>query len=770
MGNVGDKGDKFAHHARAVALELYGEPNKQLSSKTELRFGSHGSKSVDLQKGTFYDHQEAQGGGVLWAIERETGRGGAQAVEWMREHGFDVEDDRPAPPPRAAGTGPRLDPAGNWLPQRVPDHGRLTKAYDYRDAQGRLMYQVCRYEWTVDPSVNPKGREKTFVQRRPDKGQRSGWSYKMDGVEWLPYRLPELVEDVASGYPIFVVEGEKKADMLRDIGVPATCNHGGAGKFPETLAQWFKGADVIVLPDDDPQAKNKDGSPRFHPDGRPVFPGQDHAELIARRLDGVARRIRVLNIPDLPPKGGVDDWLPAGGSAERLYDLVDELARPLDATPYVSRFGAVEWADLDAPGPVYEELVRGVLTRGELSMLAGASQSGKSFLAIDLCMSIARGIEWFGRRVHRGGVVYQAGESATGVRRKRLPAYRIGHQMTDRDVPFVMLQDQLDLFSSEDPTDAFIDECRHWARRFGAQGVGLELIVIDTLARATPGANENDGKDMGVVLARCERIRRETGACVLLVHHMNADGTKARGHTSTVAAVDSVITVQKLLDSHDGANRQVRSWRLTKAKDGEDGQETKFVLKGVKIGTDQYGDDVFSCIVGEPQVGTGEQRIEEAGLTVGAQNATLLRAIYTAVSTKGVHAPPELALGIGAMAVERKPLWEVVRAAFDADGPPTDIKPDESEEDARNRRDAALRQAVKRAREHLYTKGIIGTKDGWTWLTGKRVRGFEQPPGLSDLNREERRRRRARPQDDQPNSTADLPDGTDLPFDVEDFK
>lgn len=740
---MGDKGDKFAHHAGAVARDLLGEPNKQLSSREELRFGKHGSVSVDLKTGQFYDHEQKEGGGVLWFIERMTGQpvAGGKAVEWMRSNGFDVEDDRPAPPPRA-GNGPRLDPAGNWLPQRVPDHGRLTKTYDYKDASGRLAYQVCRYEWTVDTSVNPKGHEKTFVQRVPDAKKPGGWTYSTKGITWLPYRLPELLEDIAAGYPVFIVEGEKKVDMLREQGVPATCNHGGAGKFPEDLVQHFAGADLILLADNDDA-------------------GREHMDLVARRLEGTARRIRALDLPNLPPKGGVDDWLPSGGSAEKLYDLVDGMARAYEAAPYASRFGAVEWADLDAPGPVYEELVRGVLTRGELSMLAGASQSGKSFLAIDLCMAIARGIEWFGRRVHRGGVVYQAGESATGVRRKRLPAYRIGHTVTDRDVPFVMLQDQLDLFSSDDPTDAFIDECRHWARRFGQQGLGLELIVIDTLARATPGANENDGKDMGVVLARCERIRRETGACVLLVHHMNADGTKARGHTSTVAAVDSVITVQKLLDSHDGANRQVRSWKLTKSKDGEDGQETKFVLKGVKIGTDQYGDDIFSCIIAEPQVGAGGQQVDDGGIGVAGQNATLLRAVYTAITQKGVAAPPELGLGRGAVAVERKALWDVIRAAFDADGPPTDVRQGETEEDAIRRRDAALRQTVKRSRDYLYTKEIIGAKDGWTWLTGKRVRGFAPAPGLSDAQREERARRR--PQEAEVNSTADLPDD-DLPF------
>lgn len=736
--NGGGGDDRFAFHARAVAEELFGPPNKALSSADELRFGKHGSMSVDLKKGTFFDHEQKEGGGVLWAIGRETGRSGAGAVEWMREKGFDVQDDRPAPAPRQAA---RLDPAGNWLPPAVPDNGRLTATYDYRGADGALAYQVCRYDWP-DPD-SPKGHSKTFLQRVPDPAKRNGWTYSTKGMTWLPYRLPELIEDVAQGYTIFIAEGEKKVDLLRSIGVPATCNHGGAGKFPESLAEWFKGAKVVVLPDNDKA-------------------GLAHAALIARRLEGISASVSVLEIPGLPEKGGVDDWIPAGGTAERLYDLVEEMAKPAQAAPFTSRFAAVQWADLDAPGAQHQYLIKDVLVRGEMSMLLGESQSGKSFLAIDLAMAVARGEPWFGHRVLRGGVVYQAGESATGVRRKRLPAYRIGHDLRDPSIPFVLLQGPLDLYSSDDPTEAFIEECRHWNRQFG-QRAPLELIVIDTFNRATPGANENDGRDMGMVLARGERIRRETGAHVMFVHHLNAGGSKARGHTSLFANVENVIAVSKLADAHDSANRQVRVWKVAKQKDGEDGKETRFVLKGVEIGRDEDGDPVFSCIVAAPQRGEGEQAPSEEGVSVAGQNATFLRAVYTAIKEKGTFAPAELALGMGALAVERADLATVVRAAFDADAPITDLADGESEEDARRRRDEALKKAIQRAREHLYTKGVIGTKNGWTWLTGKRVRGFEDPPGLSYGESERRQRRRRRPDTE---AEAIPPPADDLPFSI----
>lgn len=748
MAQVGDRGDKFAHHAAAVARELLGDHNKQLSSQSELRFGKQGSLSVDVKTGQFFDHQEKTGGGVLWFIERETGHSvaGGHAVEWMRSNGFDVEDDRP--PPVRSGNGPRLDPDGNWLPQRVPDHGRLTKTYDYRDTEGQLRYQVCRYDWIVAPSVNPKGREKTFVQRVPDAAKPGGWSYKTKGVTWLPYRLPELVQDVANGRPIFIVEGEKKVDMLREIGVPATTNHGGAGKFPEDLAIYFSDAQVVVLPDND-------------------TPGHDHAGLIARRLEGVARSIKVIDIPGLPPKGGVDDWLPAGGSAEALYDLLDSAARPLEAAPFRSSFGAVQWADFDAAGQTYDYLIKGVLTRGEMSMLLGESQSGKSFLAIDIAMAVARGTGFFGHKVRRGGIIYQAGESALGVRRRRFPAYRQHYHCAAEPLPVVLLERPLDLYTNDEHVDLFIEECRHWGQQFN---LPLELIVIDTFNKATPGANENDGKDMGTVLARCDRIRRETGAHVMLVHHLNAGGTKARGHTSLFANVENVITVQKLPDHKDAEGRQIRVWKVAKQKDGEDGKETKFVLRGIDIGTDADGDIIYSCIVAPPSTGEGEQRIEESGLRLSGNNATFLRAIYSAIDKKGVPAPPELTLGTGAMAVTRRDVWEVAKTVFADASPDTDIKDGETPEDAAKRRDGNMRQAVKRAKEALYQKNIIGLKDDWIWLTGKKVIGFEQAPGLSDLDRAERSRRRERSAPTGAGDNVIAMPGVELPWDAEDFQ
>lgn len=177
------------------------------------------------------------------------------------------------------------------------DRGELVATFDYRDADGELQYQSCRFEKT-----EPGGqRTKSFLQRRPT--ENGGWSYKLKGVSKLPYRLPELLEaDVTE--PVLIVEGEKHVDRLRELGFVATCNSGGAGKWQKSFSPHLKGRHVVILPDNDE-------------------PGRKHARDVASKLKKSASSIRVVTLPDLPPKGDILDWLDAGGTAEALRSLID---------------------------------------------------------------------------------------------------------------------------------------------------------------------------------------------------------------------------------------------------------------------------------------------------------------------------------------------------------------------------------------------------------------------------------------------------------------
>jgi hypothetical protein len=172
--------------------------------------------------------------------------------------------------------------------------------YNYHDAAGQLIYQVVRYY---------RDGQKMFYQRRPDG--RGGWIKSLKGVQRVLYHLPDVLRAVAEGEPIYIVEGEKDAETLRLHGLTATTNTGGAGKWRQSDAVYLKGADVVILPDNDE-------------------PGEQHAATVLLSLHGVARSVRVVRLPGLPPKGDVSDWLGAGHTIDELLELV---AGSAEATP-----------------------------------------------------------------------------------------------------------------------------------------------------------------------------------------------------------------------------------------------------------------------------------------------------------------------------------------------------------------------------------------------------------------------------------------------------
>ena len=164
--------------------------------------------------------------------------------------------------------------------------------YPYYDEHGTLLFETVRTE-------GPSG--KSFSVRSP---LGSSWTSGMAGADPIPYRLPEVLRAVASGAPVFVVEGEKCADALASLGLVATTAPFGAGKWQETWASYFEGAvSIFVLPDNDPQ-------------------GAEHADDVAEKLSGVAEELLIVELPDLPHGGDVADWLEAGKTKHHLREAV----------------------------------------------------------------------------------------------------------------------------------------------------------------------------------------------------------------------------------------------------------------------------------------------------------------------------------------------------------------------------------------------------------------------------------------------------------------
>jgi putative DNA primase/helicase len=167
-----------------------------------------------------------------------------------------------------------------------PPKGELLEAYSYLDEDGQLLYQVCRFA--------PKAFR---LRRLVGPGE---WEYSIKGSRLVPYHLP----DVLKAESVFVVEGEKDCNNLKNLGLTASCNPMGAGKWPREFNVYFQDKQIVILPDNDE-------------------PGRKHAESVARQLHDVAASVRILELPGLREKGDVSDWLAAGGTAAMLQGLAE---------------------------------------------------------------------------------------------------------------------------------------------------------------------------------------------------------------------------------------------------------------------------------------------------------------------------------------------------------------------------------------------------------------------------------------------------------------
>jgi hypothetical protein len=162
------------------------------------------------------------------------------------------------------------------------------QTYDYTDESGKPLYQGCRF----DP--------KDFCQRRPDSN--GGWIWNLQGVRRVLYHLPEVIK----AQTVAVAEGEKDCDNLTKLGITATCNPCGAGKWRDNYSEVLRGKDVVSFGDADE-------------------PGQAHVEQVIESLTGIARSIKRVRLPD--GFHDVSDYiasLPKGTAAKAIAKLIDE--------------------------------------------------------------------------------------------------------------------------------------------------------------------------------------------------------------------------------------------------------------------------------------------------------------------------------------------------------------------------------------------------------------------------------------------------------------
>lgn len=261
-------------------------------------------------------------------------------------------------------------PTPNWQDRDIE------ATYDYRDAEGNLLYQVVRKTG------------KRFMQRRPVEGESNRWHWGLGKTEPVPFRLPEIADKIF----LAIVEGEKDALNLAREGFAATCNNGGAGNFKQELVKYFSGKKVVIFPDNDE-------------------PGRKHAESVAKLLHPVALSVRIVEMPDLPAKGDISDFLAAGKNATDLMALCAAAQDwspewtftteiPHDNDRYLKTFaqavtesGGPEafWKSLEIEGlrTPFHQLTRwlGGMRPGEVYVIAANQGQGKTSLGLQFALS-----------------------------------------------------------------------------------------------------------------------------------------------------------------------------------------------------------------------------------------------------------------------------------------------------------------------------------------------------------------------------------------------
>jgi putative DNA primase/helicase len=239
--------------------------------------------------------------------------------------------------------------------QPATKKSRIAALYDYQDENCELLFQVARLE------------PKSFRQCRPDGNGGRVWN--MDGIRRIPYHLPELLDGIARGETIFIAEGEKAVDELMRLGMWATCSPGGAGKWRDDYATHFRGANVVVLPDNDEV-------------------GEKHAEDVVRSLSGVAASVRILRL-SVPEKGDVYDWIASGGTASDLETLIGEAPQAKKPS-----HGLVSCCAADVEPESVSWAWEGRLAKGKHMAIAGEPGLGKSQIGIYIAATFTKGGKW----------------------------------------------------------------------------------------------------------------------------------------------------------------------------------------------------------------------------------------------------------------------------------------------------------------------------------------------------------------------------------------
>jgi hypothetical protein len=587
-----------------------------------------------------------------------------------------------------------------------------------------------KVEFQQEWQYQDEDRVTVFVKHRLRVGE-TGKTYRLykvdtDGKRYptlgdariVPYKLPELLDAKTAGRIIYLAEGEKAVDALMSLGVVATTAHSGAGHWPEAITEYFAGANVVILPDND-------------------LSGWSYARKAAEAILPIAKALKVVDLGLQEQGDDAYEFIEAGGGRAELAALVkaapkitsvDDVTIPerLQAITasstktdeiYISDHDHVQkQADIahefapdppkEAPPPkptktikiehwdsIEDEpvvwLIQDVLPALSFSALWGAPGSFKSFLALDIAEAIATGRTWMGKEVKKqGAVLYICGEGFGGVG-ARIKAIKIHHQ-TENGAPIYIVRHQLNLRSSAEDFNALMMAVVTLVEQTGME---FTLAIVDTLARAFGGGNENDTADMMAFVVSMGKIQEFLSCALMVLHHSGKDIAKGmRGSSSLLGAVDTELELLRFEGQLKGC------LSISKQKDGVQDERFGFEMVEVEI----------KPLVKSLAVQASDEAVRLMSKNKGKNNAGKGRnqsiemmSLETVVKAKGILRFIE---GQQRMAVNLTD-W---KAEFRSKKGITD--------DSTDNQKKAFDKAWERAQKRLQESGEIGIRDKSAWL------------------------------------------------------
>ena len=451
---------------------------------------------------------------------------------------------------------------------------------------------------------------------------------------------------------VYIVEGIGHAwSCYQATGAASVCTFGAGNmqKVAASLREKYPQAELVLVPDVGEEDKARELA-------------KDLACWLATMPEGEPHNF---DANDLALREGFD----------KLRELLDTASKPEAEAPF---YKLLSGDDLDAMPPLRWR-IKGVLPQTGYAAIYGPSGSGKSFLALDAACAIAIGGEWFGHRVTACPVVYVALEGQAGFS-QRTQAWQFHHQSQSPTYLHFVTQ----------PFD--LTNARHVEDLALVTPPGA-VVIVDTLNRSTPTADENSSRDMGTIIEGMTTLQDKIKGLVVLVTHTGKDASRGlRGHSSLVAALDAAIEVSK-------ADRGLRTWSTAKVKDGRDDTAHQFDLVEYDLGEDDDGERLTSCAISDEGIAPRQ----EAKQPRTSANEKLARDSY----------------------------WEAaeIRGRLDADLKFAGLHLDDwrpvfyskSTADTQD----AKRKAFERIRKDLTSKGLATVKDDVYRLLGPEVGLFE---------------------------------------------